>query len=248
MTNALSFGQQARIYAKGRPQYPAALYDWIALNSPGQNMVWDVGTGSGQAAISLADRFEQVYATDISQDQIDAAPKRANITYDVAPAQSSGLEENSADAVTVATAVHWFADTAFWNEVGRVATTKALFCAWTYKLMTCGPDIHQDFLDPLYALIDPYWARGNRICMEGYSRENLNCPFIAIETPEFDAGGVWSAEQIADFALSWSAHLRAREDGKADILENLRQSFLAKYKDQEIAVSLPMSLLAAHIN
>ena len=30
MTNALSFGQQARIYAKGRPQYPATLYDWIA--------------------------------------------------------------------------------------------------------------------------------------------------------------------------------------------------------------------------
>ena len=90
MTNALSFGQQARIYAKGRPQYPATLYDWIAQNSPGQNMVWDVGTGSGQAAISLADRFEQVHATDISQDQIDAAPKRSNITYDVAPAQSSG--------------------------------------------------------------------------------------------------------------------------------------------------------------
>ena len=52
--------------------------------------------------------------------------------------------------------------------------------------------------------------------MEGYSRENLNCPFIAIETPEFDAGGVWSAEQIADFALSWSAHLRAKEDGIRD--------------------------------
>ena len=66
MANALSFGQQARIYAKGRPQYPAALYDWIALNSPGQNMVWDVGTGSGQAALSLADRFEPVSYTHLT--------------------------------------------------------------------------------------------------------------------------------------------------------------------------------------
>lgn len=248
MNNALSFGKQAAAYVKGRPRYPDALYDWIIENSPKRDMVWDVGTGSGQAALALADRFAQVHASDISEDQINAAPVHSNITYIVAPAQNSGLADKSVDAITVATAVHWFADAAFWNEVKRVAAPKALFCAWTYLLMTCSPEIHEDFLDPLYALVDPYWARGNRICMESYSVENLNCPFPVSETPKFDAGGLWRAEQITDFALSWSAHLRAREDGKAEILESLHQRFLEKYAGQEIAVSMPMSLLACRIN
>jgi len=247
MTNALSFGKQAAAYAKGRPQYPKALYDWIAGNSPGHSKVWDVGTGSGQAALALADRFKMVQATDISEDQINAAPIRPNISYQVAPAQNSGLADHSVDAITVATAVHWFADSTFWDEVKRVAAPQAFFCAWTYLLMQCSPEIHEDFLDPLYALVDPYWARGNRICMEGYSVENLNCPFPVIKTPKLDAGGMWRAEQITDFAFSWSAHLRAREDGKADILESLGHSFLDKYGDQEIKVSLPLSLLACRV-
>jgi len=248
MKNATSFGQQAAVYAKGRPGYPDALYSWIADNSPAHELVWDIGTGSGQAARSLTPYFKQVHATDISSEQIAAAKPHSQISYHTAPAQNSGLANGTANCMSVATAVHWFADQAFWAEVQRVAANDALFCAWTYQLPLSEPEVHANFLDPLYALIDPYWAQGNRICMAGYKAENLNCPFPIIETPQFDAGGIWHAEQLVNFAESWSAHFKARKDGLKDELKSLSTQFLKTHVDKPVTFNLPISVLAARIS
>lgn len=247
MTNATSFGKQAPTYAKGRPGYPSALYQWIAENCPAQKIVWDIGTGSGQAAQALTAHFDSVYATDISTEQIAAAAEHPKISYHVAPAQMSGLENKSVDCMTVATALHWFADAAFWNEVKRVAVDNAFFCAWTYQLPTSDTEVHTEFLSPLYDLIDPYWADGNRVCMAGYTAEALNCPFPTIKVPEFDAGGLWSAQQLVNFAESWSAHFRAREDGLTGELTALSTKFLKARGEKAIDFRLPISVLAAHI-
>jgi len=248
MINATSFGKQAATYAKGRPGYPAALYQWIADNSPARKCVWDIGTGSGQAARALTDYFETVCATDISAEQIAAAAAHPQISYHATPAQNSGLKDGSVDCMTTATALHWFADEAFWTEVKRVAVDDAFFCAWTYQLPLCEPEIHGQFLDPLFDLIDPYWAKGNRICMAGYTAENLNCPLPAIDAPPFDAGGFWTARQLVNFAESWSAHFRAREDGLAETLHSLSTKFLTDRGDRAIDFRLPISVLAARIS
>jgi len=245
MKNAISFGKQAAAYAKGRPGYPPALYQWIAGNSRAQRRVWDIGTGSGQAAQALTEYFETVYATDISADQIAAAAPHPQISYRAAPAQDSGLRDRSVDCMTVATALHWFADAPFWAEIKRVAVDTAFFCAWTYQLPLCEPKIHTRFLDPLYDLIDPYWAEGNRICMAGYTAENLNCPLPTISAPSFDAGGLWTARQLVNFVESWSAHFRAREDGLAQDLEALSAKFITERSDRAIDIRLPISVLAA---
>lgn len=247
MKNATSFGKQAATYAKGRPGYPPELYQWISENSPAHDLVWDIGTGSGQAAHALTDYFKSVYATDISAEQIAAAKPHADISYKASPAQNSGLPRGSVDCMTVATAVHWFADTPFWEEVSRVAATDALFCAWTYQLPQCERDVHAQFLDPMFALIDPYWAEGNRICMAGYKAEALNCPFPVLTPPQFDAGGIWSAQQLVNFTESWSAHFRAREDGLGKALETLSAKFLIDTGDKAIDFKLPISVLAARI-
>ncbi|WP_051279278.1 class I SAM-dependent methyltransferase [Hellea balneolensis] len=248
MSNATSFGKQSATYAKGRPGYPSSLYDWVVKNSPDRQTVWDVGCGSGQATLSLANYFERVHATDISDAQIQATPAHPNIEYSAAEAHESGLPGNWADAITAATAVHWFANQQFWEEVMRVAKSGGLFCAWTYQLPIAATDIMRDFLTPVFDLIDPYWARGNRICMAGYDAENLNCPLTEIETPNLNADYEWTALQLADFAQSWSAHLRAREDCHAEGLKKLRDDFLKRFDDQKITISLPLSIFAARID
>lgn len=247
MSNATSFGRQSTTYAKGRPGYPKELYEWIAANSPDTQKVWDVGCGSGQATLSLADYFTHVRATDISNAQIEAAAPHPNIDYAVAQAHESGLPDKCADAITVATAVHWFADKIFWNEVSRVGKAGGLFCAWTYQLPIAPKDVMQDYLKPVYDLIDPYWAEGNRVCMAGYDADNLNCALPALEKPDLNADYNWTALQITNFAQSWSAHLRAREDGHSKRLENLKDNFVERYKDQSIAISLPLSIFAARM-
>ncbi len=247
MENATSFGQQASTYAKGRPGYPEALYKWISENSRGQDLVWDVGTGSGQAARALTEYFDDVHATDVSAEQIAAAKPHPQISYFTAPAHVSGLNSASADAVTVATALHWFANQKFWTEVSRAGKQSSLFCAWTYQLPISTPEVHTAFLNPIYEIIDPYWADGNRLCMAGYTAEALACPFPVLQTPEFDAGGIWTAKQLVGFAESWSAHFRARDDGLQSELDALARGFLSKFDGQDIKFSLPLSVLAARI-
>ena len=247
MTNATTFGRQAAIYAAGRPNYPDSLFDWIAANSPHRDRVWDVATGSGQAAISLAERFGEVVATDIDVDQIHAAQSRENIHYRVAPARVSGLPDNSVDAVNIATALHWFADAPFWTEVGRVAKPGAVVCAYVYPLPRSTADVDQTLLGPLYAKLDPYWSAGNRLAMAGYTAENTQCPFPVIETPAFEAGGEWPLERLLAFARSWSAHLRAREDGHAEWLDDLEREAIARLGLDPVPVRLPLSVLAARV-
>ena len=173
MDNATAFGRQADIYASSRPTYPAALFAWIADQSPAHDAVWDVGTGSGQAAQSLASHFGQVHATDIDAAQLERAVPHPRITYTVAPAEASGLADASVDAVTVATALHWFDHTAFWREVARVARPGALFCGWTYGGGQTEPDVEAALFDPIRAVLKPYWSDGNRLSWRGYDPEEV---------------------------------------------------------------------------
>nr|ABN07991.1 hypothetical protein MtrDRAFT_AC153128g24v2 [Medicago truncatula] len=46
------FVNQGKEYADARPSYPPQLFQFIASKTPSHNLVWDVATGSGQAAKS----------------------------------------------------------------------------------------------------------------------------------------------------------------------------------------------------
>ncbi|MCO5549276.1 hypothetical protein L7F22_002744 [Adiantum nelumboides] len=78
---ATLFCEQAGIYALARPRYPPQLYKLLASLSKGHKKAWDVGTGNGQAAVGLADYYEEIIATDVSTEQLRYAEARPNITY-----------------------------------------------------------------------------------------------------------------------------------------------------------------------
>lgn len=86
--------------------------------------------GNGQAAEALAPHFKSVHATDASAKQIAEARPIANIRYAVEPADLCSLKNNSADLVTVAQALHWFAHDNFYAEVKRVLKPGGIFAAW----------------------------------------------------------------------------------------------------------------------
>src|SRR5688572_12850338 len=102
------FSNQAGIYARSRPRYPDELFRFLASHCKKTGLAWDCATGNGQAAVSLASFFNEVIATDASPQQIAHAMPGEKITYYVASAYESGLENESADLITVATAAHWF--------------------------------------------------------------------------------------------------------------------------------------------
>jgi len=126
------FSGVAADYAAYRPQYPAALFDWLASVSPRCELAWDCACGSGQASLPLASRFALVAASDASAIQVATATASENIRYLVAAAETAPLADGTVDLVTVAQALHWFVGDEFFAEVRRVGRPGGVFAAWTY--------------------------------------------------------------------------------------------------------------------
>jgi len=248
MDNATTFGLQAETYAAARPSYPDELFDWITSKSPTTQLAWDVGTGSGQAALTLVKRFSKVHASDIDAAQIANAPHHPDIHYSENPAHISGLKPNTVDAISVATALHWFDHRLFWQEVRRVSKSGAVFCAWTYHRAEADSEIQSTILDPIFDIIAPYWSDGNRLSWRGYTKEELQMPFEVLQTPSFACELHWTPSQIVAFARSWSAHKKARLDGHGETLLSIERISLSKFENAPRPFTLPLNVLAARID
>ena len=83
------FSTLSAAYAVYRPRYPDALFDTLAELAPERDRAWDCATGSGQAAIGLAERFEQVIATDASRAQVRSAVAHPRVRYAAAQAEAA---------------------------------------------------------------------------------------------------------------------------------------------------------------
>ena len=126
------FSKHASAYAESRPSYPAELARYLASVAPGHRLAWDCGTGSGQAAILLAEYFDRVVATDPSAAQLEQAPAHPRVEYRVGREGECGLPDACCDLVTAAQAAHWFDLPAFHAEVARVTRPRAVVALWCY--------------------------------------------------------------------------------------------------------------------
>src|SRR5688572_23497962 len=195
MSNAALFSTVAREYANFRPGYPPELFAWLARICARRDAAWDCGCGSGQASIALAGHFAQVHATDVSPEQIAAAKPHSRVSYAVAPAEHSGLEDASVDLVTVAQALHWFDVAAFYVEARRVARPGALLAVWTYPR----PRLADARLDRLFLafydeVVGPYWPPERQHVESNY--QTLPFPCEEIPHPAFGLGFDWTLGQL----------------------------------------------------
>jgi ubiquinone/menaquinone biosynthesis C-methylase UbiE len=206
MTFPDHFSAQAEQYAQARPRYPAELIAFVAEAAPGRACAWDCATGSGQAALALAEHFALVYATDASAAQIAQATPHPRVSYAVQPAEQSKLAPASVDALTVAQALHWFDHPAFFAEARRVLKPGGLFCAWGYSWATVTPAIDAVIERSMLAIIADEWAPQNRLLWNGY--RGIALPFTPMPTPEVTIQVHWNMRQYLAYVQTWSATQR----------------------------------------
>jgi ubiquinone/menaquinone biosynthesis C-methylase UbiE len=197
------FSKQSGDYAKFRPRYPASLFDYLASLAPSRGLVWDCGTGNGQAAVELAKFFDRVIATDPSEKQIASAEKNPRVEYRVGPAEASGLEAGSVDLVTAAQAFHWFKQDAFFAEVKRVARPGGVLAFWCYELAKMTPEIDAVVWRLYNDILGPYWEKERKLVEEGYASARV--PFKELKTPRFEMTARWSFEHLVGYLGTWSS-------------------------------------------
>jgi SAM-dependent methyltransferase len=241
------FSAHAGDYAKHRPGYPEALFDWLAQRAPGRDLAWDCGCGNGQASVPLAARFARVLATDLSPRQIAQAPPHPRIEYRVAGAEDSGLPDGSCDLVTVAQALHWFDFDGFYAEVQRVLNPGGLLAAWTYQLLRAEPAVDAVLADFYTRVLGPHWPAERRWVDRGY--RGMPFPFADIEAPAHEIRLSWTLGELLAYLGTWSAtqHYRKAE-GRDPILalaERLAPAWGPRESVKEIV--WPIALRAGHI-
>jgi SAM-dependent methyltransferase len=213
-----NFSTQAATYAQFRPTYPDSLFNFILQHVDNKQVAWDCATGNGQAAKVLADYFERVEATDISQKQLDNAVQKPNINYSIQAAEITSFPDNSFDLITVAQAAHWFDFDAFYAEIKRVAKPNAVIAIWGYGTMTFDEkplnDIFQEFY---WDRMGKYWDKERRHIDNHYTE--IPFPFQQIAPPQYSLLYKWHQPEFIGYLNSWSSmqHFKKAHNGTTPI-------------------------------
>ena len=222
------FSAVAADYASARPEYPDALYAWIASVAPARSLVWEAGCGSGQATRGLAAYFDGVFATDPSAAQIAQAQGAPNVTFAVEPGERCSLPDASCDAVCVAQALHWFDREAFFAECTRVVKPGGVLVAWGYQDLVVPSDL-EEANAMLQDAIRPYWPPERALIDEAYA--SFDWPFAPLTAPELELRAEWTLPRLLGYFASYSASKRHRDATGRDAVAEHAAALAAAWGD-----------------
>lgn len=236
-----NFSSQSDMYAKYRPTYPSAFFSYLNTLVPVKQRAWDCGTGNGQVAFALAETFEKVFATDMSQAQIDHAAQANNINYSVQPAEHTNFEDNQFDLIIVAQAIHWFDFDKFYTEVKRTAKENALICVTGYGRIMISEAIDALITDFYTRVIGKYWDKERRYIDENY--ETIPFPFEEIEAPAFENKLSWTLEHLIGYLNTWSAVKHFIKQNGYNPIDALHEALMDHWEPGQIReVTFPLLL------
>ena len=233
-------------YALYRPESPKEVFDFIYSHVSNFGTAWDCGTGNGQVAAVLAERFETVYGTDISDDQLKNAIQKDNITYRNERVEQTSFTDQSIDLITVAQAIHWFDFDAFYKEVRRVARPGALFAAWTYNLLKLTPSVNEVIDHFYYEITHKYWDAQRAYVDAGY--KNIPFPFEEIPAPEIWITKTYTQQQLLGYLRTWSGVKNYIKTGNKDPTDLILKDLTHAWGNAEkLEVKWPVFVRAGYI-
>ncbi|MFN7144379.1 MAG: class I SAM-dependent methyltransferase, partial [Myxococcota bacterium] len=213
--------------------------DWLAGVAPGRGLAVDVATGSGQAALALAERFERVVAVDQSAELVASVPEHPRLTTQVADA--AAFDARDADLVTVFQALHWFVGDAFFDRVRATLRPGGVFAAVCYGWFHVDADVDAVIEGRLLPTIHPHWSPRNHLLFDGY--RSVAVPFVERDAPAFAITLAWTRPQLIAYLGTWSAVARIGEVEGRDVLAEIAPLLAEVWPDEGArTVTMPISM------
>lgn len=152
------FSDRVDDYVRYRPDYPAALLEWLQRECgvTTDGLVADIGAGTGISSKMLLDAGYRVIAVEPNAPMRAAAETwlggDAKFSAVDGRADATGLADASVDLITVAQAFHWFDEEATRREFARVLKPAGLAAIWWNSRRLTGTA----FLEGYEALLQTY--------------------------------------------------------------------------------------------
>uniref|UniRef100_A0A5B7B2P0 Methyltransferase type 11 domain-containing protein n=1 Tax=Davidia involucrata TaxID=16924 RepID=A0A5B7B2P0_DAVIN len=255
------FDKQAEIYLDTRPNYPSEWYAMLVDRTTHHTLAWDVGTGNGQAALGVAEHYEQVIGTDVSEAQLKCAMPHPRVRYLHTPLSLSDDElvtliggEDSVDLVTVAQAVHWFDLPRFYSIVTRLLRKPGgIFAVWGYNDITVSPTF-DPVMKRFHDTTLPFWDPNIQYIFDGY--RTLPFPFESVDLGcegkplLLDIPKELSFDGFLGMLRSWSAVTTAKGKGIDLLSEGLVKEFESAWGGPKLVKSVfyKAFMLAGKVN
>lgn len=121
--NEEKFSGKAEYYAKFRPDYPAAVVDWLYSLTKAE-AVADIGAGTGKFTEKLLAKPWSVTAVEPNSDMCRELARNIGGKAEICTksAEDTELPEHSFGLITAAQAFHWFDEVKFREECKRLLT------------------------------------------------------------------------------------------------------------------------------
>ncbi|PZR20600.1 MAG: SAM-dependent methyltransferase [Flavobacterium psychrophilum] len=235
-----NFSTQAQGYAKYRPYYPAEMIAYIASFAQNKQFALDVATGNGQVAVELANYFEEVYGTDISNTQLENALQKDNIIYIKERAEKTSFADEKFDLITVAQAIHWFDFDAFYKEVYRILKPEGVFAVMGYGLFNTTGEAEKLLKHFYYDITGPYWDTERKYLDENYT--TILFPFDEIEVEQFVNEFTWTFEQLTGYLETWSAVQHYIKQNGVNPVNIIRDELKEYWENGDKKVTFPLLL------
>lgn len=244
-----NFSKQAKVYSQFRPGYSDEIVEFLVSFVKNKDNALDVATGNGQVAAKLAKHFKTVYATDISQKQLDNAIQENNIIYSVSKAEETDFKDGQFDLIVVAQAIHWFDFDAFYKEVKRTLKPEGIFAVMGYGQFSTNPDSDKYIVDLHRNILGPYWDPERKLVDEDY--KTIPFPFdeIAVEDGKFVEKHTWDFEHLLGYIESWSAvqHYRKKNNNENPV-DLIREKLKESWEKSDKQVTFPLLLRIGRIS
>ncbi|WP_031425923.1 class I SAM-dependent methyltransferase [Flavimarina sp. Hel_I_48] len=242
-----NFSGHAVAYAKYRPTYPEQLYAYLYSLLDEKKNAWDCATGNGQVAVELVKVFDEVWATDLSENQLKEAEKREHITYEVHTAEDTVPYKKHFDLITVAQAIHWFDFDRFYTNVNVALKDNGILAVIGYSLITTAGKLNE-FLKHFYEeIIGKYWD-AEREYLDNHYR-TIPFPFREEVVPQFTMDVRWTQEQLLNYLNTWSAVKHYEKEKGENPLDLIKNDVKTHWGKQEKRLfEFPLFLRVGHKN
>ena len=223
-----AFGNTAREYELGRPEWPDELIDRVVgeLELGPDRTVLDLAAGTGKLTRALVPRFSHVIAVepdDAMRDVLEEVVPGAEAL--AGHAEAIPLEADSVDAVFTAEAFHWFAGPRTVAEIARVLRPGGgLAIFWNVEFGEAEPAMG----DAVEAALDEAFARGGAPglpkVLSGTWREPLEAsPFGPLHEAEVERENRRGREGWLANMLSVSSIAAQSEAVREELAARLRE-------------------------
>lgn len=196
----------------------------------GNNVLLDVGCGSGQGTQPWCDVFKRCIGTDISEAQIKCAREnlidKENLEFHTWPSHDMPLlGDGSVDMVTCGQAWHWMDHSLTIPEIRRVVKSPGCIAIYGYGNTELVNPSADEVIKEFYSItLNGYWHANRRHIDELYEKIPMVYP---CETKQiFRIKKLASLSDYIGYVSTWSAYIKYKEQnhgGGGDPLKTVRK-------------------------